>query len=432
MTGPEPAIRGPRPLGPHLTAASGILLSSLAALPSARLGSLRWDPSLAPAAESLAARLAKADFGAVSAALGRLVPARLDRFSAGVRLYQQHPYRRQVEEPPTVWRSGSTRLLDYGGRGVPALFVPSLVNRAYILDLSQRRSLMRHLAASGVRPFLLDWGAPDAMEAGYTLTDYVRRLDFALGEVAALAGVPPVLAGYCMGGNLALAAAVRRPGRVAALALLATPWDFHAGTPAAVQLFSPFRLGIGVGLDAARVMPVDMLQLLFLTLDPALGLRKFAAFADLAQDSDAARDFVTLEDWLNDGVPVSGAAAGECLVGWYGDNDPVNLRWRVEGTVIDPRSLPVPSLVVVPEGDRIVPPDSAGALVAGPSALPEPAVLKPPLGHIGMIVGSRAPMLLWQPLTDWILAQGNAKPLSPRRTGGYGARKSRPLKGASP
>src|SRR3546814_15183708 len=32
-----------------------------------------------------------------------------------------------------------------------------------------------------------------------------------------------------MGGNLALAAALQAPDDVAALALLATPWDFHAG-----------------------------------------------------------------------------------------------------------------------------------------------------------------------------------------------------------
>ena len=57
-----------------------------------------------------------------------------------------------VAEPAVLWRGGSARLLDYGGAGRPVLFVPSLVNRAYILDLAPGRSLVRHLAARGRRP----------------------------------------------------------------------------------------------------------------------------------------------------------------------------------------------------------------------------------------------------------------------------------------
>jgi pimeloyl-ACP methyl ester carboxylesterase len=34
--------------------------------------------------------------------------------------------------------------------------------------------------------------------------------------------------GYCMGGLLCIAAALRRPEQVAALGLITTPWDFHA------------------------------------------------------------------------------------------------------------------------------------------------------------------------------------------------------------
>jgi polyhydroxyalkanoate synthase len=413
-----PPIRGPRPLGPHLTAASGILLSSLAGLPSARLGSLRWNPALAAEADALGARLAKADFAAVSAALGRLVAQRQDAFRTGVRLYQQHPWRRTLAAPGPVWRSGSTLLTDFGGGAVPALFVPSLVNRAYILDLSARRSLVRHLAGQGIRPFLLDWGEPGAIEGGFGLAQYVARLEAAVDEVTRLAGRPPVLLGYCMGGDLALAAAVRRPDSITALGLLATPWDFHAGAPAAMRLFAPFR---HAAFGAATPMPVDMLQMLFLALDPSLGLRKFSAFAAMDQDSDEARDFVTLEDWLNDGVPLVGPAARECLSGWYGDNDPAHGRWRVDGAVIDPSILKMPSLVVVPSGDRIVPPESAAALAG---ALPQAETLQPPLGHIGMIVGSRALELLWRPLAAWILAQRGAKPLSPRKTRRYGARNS--------
>jgi len=62
-------------------------------------------------------------------------------------------------EPPVAWRRGAARLLDYSSTaddGFPILVAPSLINRAYILDLSKKCSLMRHLADFVFRPYLLD------------------------------------------------------------------------------------------------------------------------------------------------------------------------------------------------------------------------------------------------------------------------------------
>ena len=74
-----------------------------------------------------------------------------------------------MSDPPELWREGTTRVLDYGDPargGVPLLVVPSLINRAYILDLSARSSLLRWLADQGFRPFLVDWGRPGIDERG--------------------------------------------------------------------------------------------------------------------------------------------------------------------------------------------------------------------------------------------------------------------------
>src|ERR1700712_783105 len=84
------------------------------------------------------------------------------RLIAGIAAYRRHPYRRTLHDPAVIWESGSCRLLDYGrarsrapGARPPVLFVPSLVNRAYILDLARGRSMVRWLAAKGVRPLML-------------------------------------------------------------------------------------------------------------------------------------------------------------------------------------------------------------------------------------------------------------------------------------
>lgn len=402
MSSPPRSPRlGPRPLALHMASATGALTSSLAALPLLRSGLLTWRPELAPAARELEASLAAAPPEALAAALHAELRSRADAFLAGLERYRRHPYRRAMAEPPVLWQEGTTRLLDYGPAGAfPVLVVPSLINRGYVLDLCEDRSLLRHLAGSGLRPLLVDWGRPGELERGFGLTDYIAGRLEAAGEAArAAAGVPFALLGYCMGGLLAVALAQRRPGLVAALALLATPWDFHAERPEQARLLGALAVPLARSFAVLGEVPVDMLQTLFAGLDPLLALRKFTRFAATPGEGGEARLFVALEDWLNDGVPLALPVARECLAGWYGANAPERGRWRVAGTAIRPERIAAPSLVVVPAQDRIVPPASAAALAI---QLPGAERLMPPLGHIGMVVGREAPAAVWDPLAAWL------------------------------
>ena len=167
---------GPRPLALHLAAANQCMLSSLAALPSAKLGSLPWSPQLERRAAELQPSLASAKPDALLLAVAAAAEARLRTMLQGIARYQAHPYRRDLPDPPVLWSRGAARLLDYGD-GQPAeltaLFVPSLVNRAYILDLSRRQSLLRWLAGQGIRPLLLDWGLPGPHERRFNLDRYI-------------------------------------------------------------------------------------------------------------------------------------------------------------------------------------------------------------------------------------------------------------------
>ena len=82
-----------------------------------------------------------------------------------------------------------------------------------------------------------------------------------------------------MGGLLATALAAHRPDQIAGLALLATPWDFHAGaTPPAVRALLAASAQAGGLLGG---LPVELLQGLFAGLDPLAVARKFARFGEL-------------------------------------------------------------------------------------------------------------------------------------------------------
>ncbi len=402
---PTPRL-GPRPLPLHLARAATIWSSSLAALPLAKNGSLPWSPGLNPAAAALAGPLAAVDADAIRDAVVGEARRRLDEMLTGIEAYRRHPYCRSMRDPPVLWQCGTTRLLDYGARrkgtagAVPVLLVPSLVNRAQILDLTPRRSLVRFLAGHGVRPLLVDWGAPGTDERRFTLTDYIAsRLGAALDAAVEAFGGPIAVVGYCMGGLLALALAQQRPREVRGLALLATPWDFHADKAAHARLFTEAGASLRAIVAMFGELPVDLIQAMFTWAEPNLVADKFRAFARLDPASRKAEEFVALEDWLNDGVPLAGPVAEECLHGWYGENQPARGDWRVAGTVVRPDEVAAPTFIALPRRDRIVPPGSAAALA---KALPGATTIVPPAGHIGMAVGSAARKGLWHPLADWL------------------------------
>jgi polyhydroxyalkanoate synthase len=408
---------GPRPLALHLGTALMTWASSESAWqiwkrasPSSRSGLAGNNDSDGVAA--LYGEIAAAgDPAAFDAALHREIMRRMTRLADGVLAYRNSTVERTLENPPAAWSEGNTRLLDYGRthpaarkRGARAvLVVPSLINRWEVLDLNAEKSLLRAMAAAGLRPYLVDWGTPDDNERRFDTTAYVARLERALAFIAKRARRAPAVMGYCMGGTLTVALAARQPRRVAGLALLAAPWDFHAD-----RTGHAFLLSVGPLLaqlaDKVGELPVDVLQTLFWSLDPWLAVKKFGRFLGMDPASDNARDFVLLEDWLNEGAPLAGPTARECLVGWYGDNTPGAGKWKVGGKAIVPSKIKVPSLVMIPSGDRIVPPLSAAALAEPGRGLKNVTRLDLPLGHIGMVVSGRARELCWTPLIEWLAA----------------------------
>lgn len=396
--------RGPRPLLLHLGLALLKSSASQAGWRNSKPGSPIWSAITEQAAVIFAqlAESARAPQAALADQLGESLAQNRDLI-AGIAAYRRHPWRRTLADPPVRWEEGGSRLLDYAPEATErptALFVPSLVNRATVLDLMTGNSMLRFLAGQGVRPLLLDWGWPGVVERNFTLTDYVAgRLERALDAAATLAGTPVILAGYCMGGTLAVAAAQRRPHVLRGLALLATPWDFHAGDPERARHLATLLPLLEPAMALSAALPVDALQTLFTMLDPWGVGAKYRAFATLDPDSDRARLFVALEDWLNDGVPLAAPVARECLRHWYGENQPAHGTWRIAGAVVDPRAIRLPSFIAVPARDRIVPPESARPLA---SLIPGAMLLEPSAGHIGMVAGANAEQALWRPFLDWL------------------------------
>lgn len=317
---------------------------------------------------------------------------RLRRVLAGLRRYQRTPAAPPRPERPVVARSGGVTLRDHGiqaSRDAPiVVVVPSLINPPTVLDLAPGNSLLDGLAATGLRPLLVDWGVTEP--AGLAMLVETRLVPLLMSLER-----PVALAGYCLGGTLALGTAALLGDRVTRLALLAAPWNFDGyDAPSRSGLVEWWRDTEPLA-QALGAVPMDLLQPAFWSLDAAGLATKYAQFADLADEATAAA-FVTLEDWSNTGQPLSLAAMRELADDLYAQNLTGRGGWRIAGQCVDPARLRMPILDVVALRDRIVAPAAAVSTlgIGTPLALDS--------GHVGMIVGRTAPARLWTPLAAWL------------------------------
>jgi polyhydroxyalkanoate synthase len=312
-------------------------------------------------------------------------PSRMKTALAGLRRYQEAERDPPPAAMPAIAEAHGAVLLDYGGDGPPVLFIPSLINPPSVLDMGER-SLLRWLSHQRRRVLLLDWGWPGPDRRAMSVAGHVEEIALPLMRGI---GEPLDLVGYCLGGTMALAAA--QLGPVRSVATIAAPWHFNGFPEESRDKLAALWAGAEPAAKALGVLPMEVLQSVFWSLDPARTIAKFEDFATL--EGEAARTFVRLEDWANDGPPVAGAAAREMFEGLFQDDLPGTGRWRVGGEIVTPEWLSIPFLNIVSTTDRIVP--HATAPRGGER-------LDLALGHVGMVVGSRGREMLWEPLAAWL------------------------------
>lgn len=315
-------------------------------------------------------------------------PGRMKAALAGLRAYQAAGRPARPPEAPVIGQIGRVTLRSYGTEGPPVLFVPSLINGSEILDLSLENSMMRGLATRGLRSILLDWGSPGPDEAEVDLGGHVERY---ILPALDLIGPDAMLAGYCLGGTMSMAAAMLRPPR--ALVLIASPWDFGGfSSQTRNDLLDLWRAAEPVARGFG-LLPAEVLQQIFWRIDPSRTIAKFEQFAGKDPASPEGQNYVAVEDWANDGPPLPLAAGRELMEDLMSGNATGERRWHVGGRLVDPAKLSAPLLNVLSTTDRITPAESAwqgGERIA----LSE--------GHVGMVVGRRAPGSLWHHLAAWL------------------------------
>jgi polyhydroxyalkanoate synthase len=278
----------------------------------------------------------------------------------------------------------------------PVVLVPSLINRAYILDLEPGRSLVAALAQLGHPTYLVDWGEPgpeDAQEdVGYVLHDLLHRsIDRACRHARSERAL---LFGYCLGGTLAAMYAALRPARVAGLVTLNAPIQFAKG-----GRFADFvrPLDVERTFDADGLVPISVMKPAFIMLDPMGHWSKHLAVEEAAAHPTRLARVLVRERWLDESVAMPGAFARDFIRNAYQQDRLVDGTWVVRGERVDLRRITVPVHVVACRRDFITPVDCALALTELVGGAVRATVLD--TGHIGVVVGAEGPRTFY-PLLD--------------------------------
>jgi polyhydroxyalkanoate synthase len=134
-----------------------------------------------------------------------------------------------------VFRNEVLELIQYDPsteqvRARPLVITPPQINKYYVFDLSEDKSIVRHARDNGLQVFVVSWRNPTAEQRDWDLATYLRALEEALDAVRAITGSPDVnLTGACSGGitSVALAAHLAARGKpvINALTLFVSVFD---------------------------------------------------------------------------------------------------------------------------------------------------------------------------------------------------------------
>jgi polyhydroxyalkanoate synthase subunit PhaC len=305
-----------------------------------------------------------------------------------------------------VFQEGKIRLLHYKPQTkqvhkTPLLIVFSLINRSYILDLKPGKSIVESMVKAGYDVYLIDWGVAGRVN---------RYLDRVISHIQDESQAKQVsILGYCMGGTMAAMYTALHQERIANLLLLASPIDFSEKEGLLYlwtdkEHFKPDKL-----VEAFGNIPPWLLQSSFNMVKPVQNLMdKYVKFFDKLDDERFVDDFLTLEYWLNDNVPLAGLVYQQFVEDCFHNNLLIQNKLRLGAQRVNLEAITCPTLSIVATQDHLVPNCSSVPLHKVIKS-DDKEVISFPAGHIGLSISGRAMTVLWPNVANWLAERSGGK-----------------------
>lgn len=290
----------------------------------------------------------------------------------------------------------------------PVLIVYALVNRPYMADLQEDRSLVRNLLKLGLDVYLIDWGYPSRGDYWLTLDDYINGyINNCVDVIRERYGLDQInLLGICQGGTFSLCYASLYPEKIKNLITMVTPADFHVEEGLlnlwAGCTFGSQSMDVDLMVDALGNIPGDFMNLGYLMLKPfQLGIQKYLDLVDIMDDEGKLMNFLRMEKWIFDSPDQAGQAYRQFMLDFYQGNKLIKGEVMLGDQRVDLKNISMPVLNVYAEEDHLVPPAASLALEKYISSRDYTA-RSFPVGHIGMYVSGKVQRDLPPTIVEWL------------------------------
>jgi len=285
---------------------------------------------------------------------------------------------------------------------VPLLIVYALVNRPYMADLQEGRSMIQGLLDAGVDVYLVDWGYPDEGDRYLALEDYINGyLDNCVDEICKTHGINKInMLGICQGGTFSLCYTTLHQDKVKNLVTTVTPVDFQTKDDLLSKLVR--NVDIDLLIDAEGNLNGETMNSIYLSLKPfQLMGQKYVDLVNILDDTEKMRNFMRMEKWIFDSPDQVGEAFREFAKQFYQENGLVKGTVKIGDDTVDLQNITIPVMNIYARDDHLVPPDSSKAL-GGCVSSKDYSELEFPGGHIGIYVSGKAQHMIPPAVGKWL------------------------------
>jgi class III poly(R)-hydroxyalkanoic acid synthase PhaC subunit len=284
----------------------------------------------------------------------------------------------------------------------PLLVVGSLINRHYILDLLPQTSIIRYFQQLGFDVYATDWRRPTIKDENMSLGSYVYEyLENAVDKVEEITGSKNVtLFGYCWGGILSLIYSALHPEKVRNLILHATPLDFGKSPTVLESWIKSFDVERFVKIFGN--VPSSFLNIAFFMRNPLEALLKYQIYFSQPRSTKEIIQFMAVESWLYDSVPIIGKAFEQIINDIYKKNLLIKNKMMLGKDVIDLKKITMPVLNIVGTEDDLVSAESSRTITDIISSK-DKKTLEFPTGHVGLCISRSAHKKLWPEVGKWLI-----------------------------
>jgi polyhydroxyalkanoate synthase len=312
-----------------------------------------------------------------------------------------------------VWRLNKTKLYRYRPvrppeerHPVPLLLVYALINKPFIFDLIPGRSFIEYMLEQGFDVFLLDWGAPGPEDKDTSFDDYVTQyLHRAVRKVLRLSGSPELsMLGYCLGATLtATYAAYYSMMPIRNIILLTAPLDFSQQPEGSMAVWlAEGRIDVDKLVGTLGNIPGELIREWSKLLKPMenfVGI--YVTLWKQLEDKSAVWGWQAVNRWVEDVVPVAGAAFRDYVKLFVHENRLVKGEYRIDGKSVDLGNIEASLLNIVAEYDHLVDRSQAESIMDLVSSQDKEMKVIPTT-HVGIMLSRRAKYKLWPEVVGWL------------------------------